>query len=186
MKNSLLTVFISLLTGVSCSLNPKTIPKQSETFTKKPVEEQDRDDKKVFKKKKLITKKENKKNNTHPELTNTLRKKKISTKNQPLKSPEKESKEQISQEKNNEELTKIIKVHGMVCAFCSNSIEKKFKKQKTVKSIKVDLESKKVTLVLKAGEIFPDEEIKKLIKASGFQPVSIENKRINSKQDSER
>ena len=184
MKNSLPVIFISLLTGVSCSLSPKEAlkketknPKEVEIPAEKSAERYDRDKGEVLKKKNFIPKKEIIKTDSHQKPANTLQKKKTPIKNQSFKNPEKESEEKNSQKKNNEELTKIIKVHGMVCAFCSNSIEKKFKQQKAVKSIKVDLKSKKITLVLKAGETFPDREIKKLIKASGFQPVSIENKK---------
>lgn len=124
MKSLFTIIFISLLTGVSCSTNPGKIIKDGELSVKKPVE--------------------NKKN--------------------------------FGEKEANKNSVKVIKVHGMVCAFCTNSIEKKFKKQKNVESVKVDLESKTVTLTLK-HQGMPDKEIKKLIKTSGFKSVSIENKK---------
>ncbi len=184
MKNSLLTIFIGLSIGVSCSLNPKEVSKEEKTLTEQPVVEPDKDSRNIPEKKEITGKKQPQKNDTRSKSKEVPQDKKASTKNQISKGQKNKSKEKIPEEKSTEYLTKIIKVHGMVCAFCSNSIEKKFKKQKAVKSIKVDLESKKVTLVLKSGESFPDEKIKELIKASGFHPVSIEDKKTNSKQGS--
>ena len=47
-----------------------------------------------------------------------------------------------------------------------------------MESVKVDLESKTVTLALKPKGKFSDNEIKKLITASGFHVVSIEDKKM--------
>lgn len=69
--------------------------------------------------------------------------------------------------------SKVAVVHGMVCAFCSNSLEKKFRKNKAVKKIDVDLEDKKVSIKFKKGKSIEDAKLKKMITASGFKVVSI-------------
>ena len=47
--------------------------------------------------------------------------------------------------------SKVIIVHGMVCAFCSNSLEKKLKEEDAVDQVKIDLTSKKVSILFKEG-----------------------------------
>ena len=79
--------------------------------------------------------------------------------------------------------TRLAKVNGMVCGFCANNIEKKFKKQKSVESIKVDLESQLVTVVVKPNEELADEKIRELITASGFHVVSITDGTPGKKQE---
>ena len=71
--------------------------------------------------------------------------------------------------------SKVVKVHGMVCAFCSNSLEKKFKKKKAVKKIDVDLESKIINIKFKKGKYISDKKLKEMITSSGFKVVSIED-----------
>ncbi|MBX7199321.1 MAG: cation transporter, partial [Rhodospirillaceae bacterium] len=41
--------------------------------------------------------------------------------------------------------TIVANVNGMVCAMCVTGIEKSFRKQPAVETVKVDLETKKVT-----------------------------------------
>jgi len=45
--------------------------------------------------------------------------------------------------------TIVVKVLGMVCSFCATSIEKTFSKESAVKSVKVNLDTKTVTINLK-------------------------------------
>lgn len=71
--------------------------------------------------------------------------------------------------------SKVATVHGMVCAFCSNSLEKKFKKEKEVESISVDLKNQKVSIKFKKGKSIKDSKLKKMITASGFKVVSIDD-----------
>jgi|FLYM01.1.fsa_nt_gi copper chaperone CopZ len=68
-----------------------------------------------------------------------------------------------------------VKVNGMVCAFCANSIEKKFKKMSEVQGIKVDLDSKVVSIDFKDEKSLSDAKIKELIEASGYAVASIEH-----------
>jgi len=66
-----------------------------------------------------------------------------------------------------------VDINGMVCAFCANGVEKKFKKMKSVKKIDVNLENKVVTIEF-AGEIpLSDLEITKLITGAGYQVAGI-------------
>ena len=59
-------------------------------------------------------------------------------------------------------------VNGMVCAFCATGIEKTFRKQPEVESVKVDLPSKQVTIKTKAGKILSDAKIKEVVTYSGY------------------
>lgn len=69
-----------------------------------------------------------------------------------------------------------VKVSGMVCAMCAQGIQKKFKKLPEVKKIKVDLDSKVVTIQTKKEKDVTDEVIKKLITEAGYNVTSIERK----------
>ncbi len=62
-----------------------------------------------------------------------------------------------------------VGVKGMVCAFCAQGIEKKFKSQKEVDSIQVSLENKFVKLKFKDGQRLSNEKIAELLKAAGYE-----------------
>ncbi len=66
------------------------------------------------------------------------------------------------------------KVNGMVCAFCSNSLEKKFKAKKEVKTVMIDLDIKLITITFKKGKELSKKAISKIIKKSGFSVVSVD------------
>ena len=59
-------------------------------------------------------------------------------------------------------------VNGMVCAFCATGIEKTFRKQPEVESVKVDLKEKSVTIKTKPGETLSDAKIKEVVTYSGY------------------
>jgi copper chaperone CopZ len=59
-------------------------------------------------------------------------------------------------------------VHGMVCAFCATGIEKTFRKQPEVVSVKVDLHKKLVTITTKPGKTLSDAKIKEVVTYSGY------------------
>lgn len=59
-------------------------------------------------------------------------------------------------------------VNGMVCAFCATGIEKTFRKQPEVESVKVDLPSKQVTVKTKPGKTLTDSKIKEIVTFSGY------------------
>lgn len=83
-------------------------------------------------------------------------------------------------------IKKIVSVNGMVCSFCANSIEKKLKKQKSIKSFKVDFDSKSVEVLLKPGQSLSDKKLKKLIKSAGFSVVSIKQEVVSSSKNTEK
>lgn len=68
----------------------------------------------------------------------------------------------------------VVKVNGMVCSFCSTSIEKKFKEHAEVSEVTVDLENKKVVLVYAPSKTLKDEQIKDIITKAGYTVVSID------------
>ena len=59
-------------------------------------------------------------------------------------------------------------VNGMVCAFCATGIEKTFRKQPEVATIKVDLPKKLVTITTKPGKTLTDAKIKEVVTFSGY------------------
>jgi copper chaperone CopZ len=59
-------------------------------------------------------------------------------------------------------------VNGMVCAFCATGIEKTFRKQPEVATVKVDLATKLVTITTKPGTTLSDEKIKEVVTYSGY------------------
>ena len=61
----------------------------------------------------------------------------------------------------------------MVCAYCSNSLEKKFKKEASVKKVNISLENKSIEVFFKKGKSMSDADLKKLVTASGFNPVAV-------------
>lgn len=60
-------------------------------------------------------------------------------------------------------------VHGMVCAFCATGIEKTFRKQSEVATVKVDLPKKRVVITTKPGKTLSDEKIKEVVTYSGYK-----------------
>jgi copper chaperone CopZ len=61
-----------------------------------------------------------------------------------------------------------VTVHGMVCAFCATGIEKTFRKQPEVQSVKVDLPKKLVTVQTKPGQTVTDAKVKEIVTYSGY------------------
>ena len=59
-------------------------------------------------------------------------------------------------------------VNGMVCAFCATGIEKTFKKQPEVATVKVDLPKKQVVIQTKPGKTLSDAKIKEVVTYSGY------------------
>jgi copper chaperone CopZ len=68
-------------------------------------------------------------------------------------------------------------VNGMVCAFCATGIEKTFRKQPEVATIKVDLPKKLVTITTKPGKTFTDAKIKEVVTFSGYTMGKIVRKK---------
>ena len=59
-------------------------------------------------------------------------------------------------------------VNGMVCAFCATGIEKTFRKQPEVATVKVDLPTKLVTITTNPGKTLSDAKIKEVVTYSGY------------------
>lgn len=70
-------------------------------------------------------------------------------------------------------------VNGLVCAFCATAIEKTFKAQPAVETVKVDLETKLVTITTKEGQNLDDETVKKLIMDAGYAITNIVREETN-------
>lgn len=67
-----------------------------------------------------------------------------------------------------------IQVKGMVCGFCAQGIEKKFKALPEVEKVHVSLETKLVAVDTKEGKDVTDDQIKKIVTDSGYEVVKIE------------
>lgn len=68
----------------------------------------------------------------------------------------------------------VISVNGMVCSFCAQGIEKKFKARKEVDAVKVDLDTKQVLIHFKAGQAMSDADMKTIIADAGFTVTNIQ------------
>ena len=65
-------------------------------------------------------------------------------------------------------------VNGMVCAFCATGIEKTFRKQPEVATVKVDLPRKRVVITTKPGKTLSDAKIKEVVTYSGYSMGKID------------
>jgi len=70
----------------------------------------------------------------------------------------------------------LINVKGMVCSFCAQGIEKKFKSHTAIKNVNVNLEKSKVRLVIKPNKRIDDNKIKDIIVNAGYNIDKIERK----------
>lgn len=77
-----------------------------------------------------------------------------------------------SQKKSEGEKLSIL-VNGLVCDFCARSIEKLFRKKKSVSSIDVSLEKMLITINLNEGNEINDKDIIEIIKNSGYEVTEI-------------
>jgi copper chaperone CopZ len=69
--------------------------------------------------------------------------------------------------------TIVANVNGMVCAMCVTGIEKSFRKQAAVDTVKVDLATKKVTVQTKSGQSMDDALVTKTIVNAGYAVTGI-------------
>ena len=65
-----------------------------------------------------------------------------------------------------------IEVHGMTCAFCVDSLQRKFSKNPAISKIEVSLEQKKVRLVTD-GNLPTEETLRNMVLDAGFTPTRI-------------
>lgn len=68
-----------------------------------------------------------------------------------------------------ESVQKEYGVSGMVCSFCSQGIEKKFKQQSAVKEVSVSLKDKKLLLTFKDNQSLTDDEVQKILESAGYK-----------------
>ncbi|MCE3010789.1 MAG: heavy-metal-associated domain-containing protein [Proteobacteria bacterium] len=64
---------------------------------------------------------------------------------------------------------KTVGVSGMVCAFCSQGIEKSFKALPEVQEVHVSLKEKKMHLIFNEGKELSDEKIEAVLKEAGYK-----------------
>ena len=69
--------------------------------------------------------------------------------------------------------TVTVDVNGLVCDFCAQALQKVFGKQEAVESIKVDLDTKVVSIHFNEGHNLDDETITTLINKSGYDVEEI-------------
>lgn len=74
-----------------------------------------------------------------------------------------------------------VKVKGMVCSFCVQGIEKKFKGETSVDNVKVNLDESLVSIWLKENQSLNDERIESLVKDAGYNVAEI--KRQEAKKE---
>ena len=67
-----------------------------------------------------------------------------------------------------------IHISGMVCAFCSQGLKKKFAPVAGIEKVTVNLDKQLVKLDVKEGQDVSDETIKALVTQSGFAVESID------------
>jgi copper chaperone CopZ len=66
-----------------------------------------------------------------------------------------------------------MEVHGLVCAFCAQGIEKKLKSMAPTQAVFVSLEEKVVAVALKDGQDIPDAQLREQLKDSGYDVKAI-------------
>lgn len=70
-----------------------------------------------------------------------------------------------------------VRVNGMVCAFCANGLEKKFKKLKGLKKVEVSLDDKMIRSEFTEKTSPGDKKLKKLIEDAGYNVAEIIRKK---------
>ncbi len=68
-------------------------------------------------------------------------------------------------------------VNGLVCSFCATGIEKTFKAQSAVESVKVDLDHQLVSVKTKADQSMDDATVTKLLTDSGYTVTNIKREK---------
>lgn len=67
-----------------------------------------------------------------------------------------------------------IKVNGMVCDFCAQSVWKVFEDYDGVEKVDIDLDTGMVTVHMKPDQTLSEDDLKKAITFAGYDLVSIE------------
>lgn len=66
-----------------------------------------------------------------------------------------------------------MEVHGLVCAFCAQGIEKKLRTMAPTQDVYVSLERKLVAVALKDGQDIPDGQLRDSLKDAGYDVKGI-------------
>jgi copper chaperone CopZ len=66
-----------------------------------------------------------------------------------------------------------MKVHGMVCGFCAQGIEKILRENPATADVVVNLDDKRVVVTTKNGADITDADLTKAIKDAGYDVKSI-------------
>ena len=75
-----------------------------------------------------------------------------------------------------------VTVKGMVCSFCVQGIEKKFKGESSVDNVKVNLDESLLSIWLKENQPLSDERIESLVKDSGYNVAEIKRTPVKPKE----
>ncbi|RAP29535.1 hypothetical protein DID78_03575 [Candidatus Marinamargulisbacteria bacterium SCGC AG-343-D04] len=73
----------------------------------------------------------------------------------------------------------IIEVKGMVCSFCAQGIAKTIERHDVVEFVNIKLENQRVELYLKKDSQLSDDQIRAMIKESGYEVNKILRKDLN-------
>ena len=68
----------------------------------------------------------------------------------------------------------VIKVNGMICDFCAQSVWKIFEDYEGVNNIDINLDTGNVTVHMKPGKTLLDEQLTKGITYAGYDLVNID------------
>jgi len=61
-----------------------------------------------------------------------------------------------------------VTVNGMVCSFCAQGLERNLRRLPATQAVSVDLQQHRITISLKPGAALDDQQIRKVIRDSGF------------------
>jgi mercuric ion binding protein len=73
-------------------------------------------------------------------------------------------------------------VHGMVCAFCAQGIEKKLRALSQTQDVYVNLKDRVVAVEMRDGQSIAPQAFKDLVKDAGYEVVSVETVAQSAKQ----
>lgn len=68
----------------------------------------------------------------------------------------------------------LVRVNGLVCAFCAHGIQKALSGEAATDTVDVDLEAGKVTIALKPEGDIADERLRELLTDAGYTVTGIE------------
>lgn len=66
-----------------------------------------------------------------------------------------------------------MKVHGLVCGFCAQGIEKKMRENPATEKVVVSLEDKLVVVTTRSGTDISDADLAKAITDAGYELKSV-------------